>query len=109
MSNPNHSVHEMPRNVFHEEDLIESDVELLAILTSRTPSNLHDLFIHHLTNLIKATTRTVEYKTASRIELHVSRNSGSPQLPMEKDVELRDFLQKMASSMAVISKHKSGM
>jgi hypothetical protein len=101
-------VHERLRAAPDEEDLIMDSTGLLPAITSRAPPALRDRFLHRLAKLIAATTTMVENEGQPMVELHVSRNSGSPQALVEKDKKLQAFLESMARYMAAISKSRSG-
>jgi hypothetical protein len=101
-------VHERLRAAPDEEDLIMDPTGLLPEITSRAPPALRDRFLQRLAKLIAATTKMVENDGQPMVELHVSRNSGSPQALVEKDKKLQAFLESMARYMAAISKYRSG-
>jgi nitrogen-specific signal transduction histidine kinase len=109
MPQQHHIIHELSRTVADEKDLISDAVGLLPAISSRAAPAIRDRFLHRLSKLTASTINMVEHESQSFVELRLQRNSGVPQVPVEEDKDLQTFLRRMANSMAIISKHRSGM
>jgi hypothetical protein len=88
-----------------EDDMVDDASDIIPMTGLSVPMPLSTRFINRLAKMTATSVNLAENKKEKSITVYVSRNNGSPQLPIETDKELQEFLQSMKS----IAKHPSGM
>lgn len=109
MSPKHHFGTEVFQNIFEDRDLIDDSTGNIPMVGLKTPTGLRDRFLQRLSKMAAASATMHEAGSQQSIEIYLTRNVGSPQLPIERDHELRQLIQSMQASFAVISTQRSGM
>lgn len=106
---PNHHfVHEISQSIFDADDLTDNSTGVVPIIGVTTPTGLKARFLQRLSTITAANAKLHESQNQSGIEIHLTRNGGSPQVRLEKDDKLNAFIVGMEESLPTISKLKSG-
>jgi hypothetical protein len=92
-----------------EDDMTDDASDIVPMTGLNTPMPLSTRFINRLAKMTAASVKLAEDEKKKSIAIYISRNSGSPQLRIETDKKLQDFLQMMERSMISIAKPQSGM
>lgn len=108
MSPKHHFVTEIPQNIFDDVDLIDDSTGIVPTVGLKTPTRLRDRFLQRLSKIAAADAKVHETGSQDSIQIYLTRNVGCPQARIERDAELRQYLQSMEASLAIISNKRTG-
>jgi hypothetical protein len=108
MTPKRHFSTEIPQNIFEDGDLIDDSIGDIPMIGLKTPTGLRVRFMQRLSRLAAADVKMHEAEGQQAIEIHLSRNVRTLQVCIERDHELRQLVESMEVSFAVMSTRRTG-